>query len=109
MIPALSFLAPLTSDAAGVVGDITGNFVASLPSTQAPTTTDFGSVLAQVAGDAMDKLNTGEATAISGIEGKASVQQVVSSVMDAQSSLQTALAIRDKIVSAYQEVSRMAI
>jgi flagellar hook-basal body complex protein FliE len=107
MIPALSFLAPLTTDA---VGDVTGNFVASLPNTPAPTeSTDFGSVLAQVAGDAMDKLNTGEATAISGIEGKASVQQVVSSVMDAQTSLQTALAIRDKIVSAYQEVSRMAI
>ena len=104
MIPALSFLAPLTD----AVGDVTGNFVASLPSAQAPTT-DFGSVLAQVAGDAMDKLNTGEATAISGIEGKSSVQQVVASVMDAQTSLQTALAIRDKIVSAYQEVSRMAI
>ncbi|HEY1735384.1 MAG TPA: flagellar hook-basal body complex protein FliE [Methylovirgula sp.] len=87
-----------------------GNFVASLPNAAQPATaTDFGSVLSQVASDTMSKLNTGEATAISGIEGKASVQQVVSSVMDAQTSLQTALAIRDKIVSAYQEVSRMAI
>lgn len=106
MIPGLSFLAPLTDG----VGDITGNFVATLPTPgPAPTADDFGAMLQQIAGDAMNKLNTSEATAISGIEGKASVQQVVNSVLDAQGSLQTALAIRDKLVSAYQEVSRMAI
>lgn len=104
MIPGLSFLAPLTDG----VGDITGNFVATLPG-PAPTADDFGAVLQQIAGDAMNKLNTSEATAISGIEGKASVQQVVSTALDAQTSLQTVLAIRDKLVSAYQEISRMAI
>jgi flagellar hook-basal body complex protein FliE len=107
MIPGLSFLAPLTGDA---VGDITGNFVATLPTpAPSPTAPDFGAMLQQIAGDAMDKLNNSEAMAISGIEGKASVQQVVASTLDAQTSLQTALAIRDKIVSAYQEISRMAI
>jgi flagellar hook-basal body complex protein FliE len=35
--------------------------------------------------------------------------KVVESVMEAQRSLQSVLAIRDKIVSAYQEVARMAI
>jgi flagellar hook-basal body complex protein FliE len=106
MIPALSFLGPLTAG----VGEITGNFVGTLPSAaQAPTANDFGAMLEQLAGDAMNKLNTSETTAISGIEGKASVQQVVSSTLDAQTSLQTVLAIRDKLVSAYQEVSRMAI
>ena len=43
------------------------------------------------------------------MEGKTPVQQVVRSVLDAQQALQTAVAVRDKLVSAYQEVSRMAI
>jgi len=37
------------------------------------------------------------------------VQHVVEAVMNAQSTLQTAIAVRDKVVSAYQDVSRMAI
>ena len=35
--------------------------------------------------------------------------KVVESVMEAQRSLQSVLAIRDKVVSAYQEIARMAI
>jgi flagellar hook-basal body complex protein FliE len=34
---------------------------------------------------------------------------VVEHVMSAEQSLQTAIAIRDKVVSAYQEISRMPI
>jgi len=107
MIPALSFLAPLASQ---VVGDVAGNAVGFLPtntSTAAPT--DFGAMLDQVAADAAGNLKTGEAAAIAGMEGKMPVQQVVQTVLNAQQSLQEALAIRDKLVAAYQEVSRMAI
>jgi flagellar hook-basal body complex protein FliE len=75
----------------------------------ASTPTDFGQMLTQVATDAVSSLQKGEATAISGVQGKASVQQVVEAVMNAQENLQTAIAIRDKLVAAYQEVSRMAI
>ncbi len=106
MIPALSILAPVASQ---VVGDIAGNAVGFLSGGANSSATDFSSVLAQVTNDTVSKLKTGEAAAISGIEGKMPVQQVVGSVLDAQGALQTALAIRDKLVSAYQEVSRMAI
>ncbi|WP_029005584.1 flagellar hook-basal body complex protein FliE [Azorhizobium doebereinerae] len=70
---------------------------------------DFSDVLANVSTEAMNTLRHGEAAAISGIQGKASVQQVVEAVMSAEQTLQTALAVRDKVVAAYQEVSRMAI
>ncbi|WP_341992268.1 flagellar hook-basal body complex protein FliE [Azorhizobium sp. AG788] len=70
---------------------------------------DFGDVLAKVTTDAMSTVRTGEAAAISGIQGKASVQQVVEAVMSAEQTLQTAMAVRDKVVAAYQEISRMAI
>jgi flagellar hook-basal body complex protein FliE len=70
---------------------------------------DFGQMLTQVTSDAVNNLKTGEATAISGLQGKATIQQVVEAVSGAQTSLQTVLAIRDKAVSAYQDITRMSI
>jgi flagellar hook-basal body complex protein FliE len=69
----------------------------------------FGQALSQVVGSAIDTLQTGEAVAIQGVEGAVSPMKVVESVMSAQRSLQTVLSIRDKAVSAYQEIARMAI
>jgi flagellar hook-basal body complex protein FliE len=69
----------------------------------------FEQALAQVMGTAVDTLQAGEAVAIQGVQGAVSPMKVVDSVMAAQRSLQTVLAIRDKAVSAYQEVARMAI
>ena len=74
--------------------------------TQGPS---FGQALAQVVGSAIDTLQTGEGVAIQGVEGAVAPMKVVESVMAAQRSLQTVLAIRDKAVSAYQEITRMAI
>jgi len=70
---------------------------------------NFADVLAEVSTNAVARLEHGEATALRGIEGSASVQQVVEAIMSAEQTLQTAIAIRDKVVSAYQEISRMQI
>jgi len=72
----------------------------------APT---FEQALGQALGSAVDSLNAGEAVAIQGVEGAAAPMKVVEAVMDAQRSLQSVLAIRDKFVSAWQDVARMAI
>jgi flagellar hook-basal body complex protein FliE len=69
----------------------------------------FEEALGQAIGSALDTLKTGEAVAIQGVQGAAPPMKIVESVMEAQRSLQSVLAIRDKIVSAYQEVARMAI
>jgi flagellar hook-basal body complex protein FliE len=84
--------------------------VRSPTSTAAPTEgPSFDQALAQVVGSAVNTLQTGEAVAIQGVEGAVGPMKVVESVMAAQRSLQTVLAIRDKTVSAYQEIARMAI
>ncbi|MGJ3263787.1 MAG: flagellar hook-basal body complex protein FliE [Salinarimonas sp.] len=70
---------------------------------------DFGAVLADVAAQGVDVLREAEAASIAGMNGKASVQQVVEAVMNAERTLQTAIAVRDKVVQAYQEISRMQI
>ena len=69
----------------------------------------FEAALGRALGAAVDTLKVGEAAAIQGVEGAAPPMRVVESVMDAQRSLQSVLAIRDKLVSAWQEISRMSI
>ena len=49
-------------------------------------------------------MQTGESMSIAGIQGKATTQSVVEAVMSAQEKLQTALAVRDKAVAAFQDV-----
>lgn len=70
---------------------------------------DFGEVLGRLMNDAVGVVQEGEASAIQGLKGAASPLAVVNSVMTAQQTLHSALAIRDKVVAAYQEISRMAI
>jgi flagellar hook-basal body complex protein FliE len=69
----------------------------------------FSSVLASFSKDAVNKMNSAETTSADGIQGKATTQSVVESVMQAQEALQTALAVRDKAVSAFQDITRMSI
>ena len=90
---------------ASVSAGVRSSTAAAVP-TQGPS---FDQALAQVVGSAVDTLQAGEAVAIQGIQGAVSPMKVVDGVMAAQRSLQTVLAIRDKAVSAYQEVARMAI
>ena len=101
---------PLVSSALSSLAPSLGT-AASTAATSAAATAggDFSSVLAQVSGDAVKQMKAAEAASISGIEGKTNAQDVVQSVMSAQESLQTALAVRDKAVSAFQEITRMSI
>ncbi|MBG0808584.1 flagellar hook-basal body complex protein FliE [Methylosinus sp. H3A] len=69
----------------------------------------FSQVLDQLTTGVIDKVKSSEAASIAGVQGKASVQQVVDEIMSAERALQTALAVRDKAVGAYQEISRMTI
>jgi len=106
-------ISALTSSTDGVLkATSTTRYAGGIPdlgSTGAVSAPSFSEAMAQVSQDAIDKVKQGEATAIAGVDGQASVQQVVEAVMAAESTLQTAIAIRDKVVSAYQEISRMSI
>ncbi|MGB9143856.1 MAG: flagellar hook-basal body complex protein FliE [Aestuariivirga sp.] len=69
----------------------------------------FEGMLKGLGANVFESLRAGESTAIAAIEGKVSAQQAVMATMEAEKSLQAALAIRDKIVSAFLEISRMQI
>ena len=79
------------------------------PAANAEAGADFGAMLMQMTSKAANVVRNAEATSVAGIQGRASVQQVVEAVMAAEQTLQGAVAIRDKVVAAYLEVSRMQI
>lgn len=70
---------------------------------------DFAETLARAAQNVADTLKASEQTAAAGVLGKTSVQEVAEAVMAAEQALQASIAVRDKAVAAYLELSRMQI
>jgi flagellar hook-basal body complex protein FliE len=101
--------APVRSTAIGTGPDTGLALRGASPAASAETPVDFGSFLAQMAADTANTLRAGEAAAIAGINGQVSTQKVVEAVMATEQTLQSAIAIRDKVVSAFLELSRMQI
>jgi flagellar hook-basal body complex protein FliE len=54
-------------------------------------------------------LKSSEAKAVEALSGRASLQDVVEAVTEAELSLQKMTAVRDRVISAYQEIMRMPI
>jgi flagellar hook-basal body complex protein FliE len=94
---------------AGPVGPSAAAGAGLAGQTPAAPPMDFAAVLGQMAMDAIGTVKASEVTAVAGVKGSATVQQVVEAVMAAEQTLQAGVAIRDKVVSAYLEISRMSI
>ncbi len=77
--------------------------------TNAASSAGFEKTFANVASAARNSMRAGEAAAISGLKGDTSVQDVVQALMSAEEQLRAAIAVRDRVVAAYQEISRMQI
>lgn len=99
---AIAMLSPDVTKLGGAAG------VASPAKAGAPQES-FAQTLADMAKDAITTIKAGESTAMAGMQGKASLQQVVEAVMQAEQTLHTVVAVRDKVVGAYLEISRMQI
>ncbi|WP_420566449.1 flagellar hook-basal body complex protein FliE [Thalassobaculum sp.] len=70
---------------------------------------DFASFVQDAAETSIDTMYKGETLSKAGIAGTADLTEVVAAVNDAELTLQTVTALRDKLVSAYQEIIRMPI
>lgn len=73
------------------------------------TGVSFGDVIGGMMTDAVKNLRTAETNSVGGMLGKVNTREVVDSMMSAERSLQTAITLRDKIVSAYLEITKMQI
>ena len=78
-----------------------------------PGTGDAGSSFAGMVKAGLEStradLRAGEAQAVQALSGRASLQDVVEAVTEAELSLQKMTAVRDRVISAYQEIMRMPI
>ena len=85
------------------------NPVAAAAAQGTGTQMSFAQVMGDMASEMTNSLKLGETKAFEAIQGKATTRDVVDAVMSAEQTLQTAIAIRDKVVTAYLEVARMQI
>jgi flagellar hook-basal body complex protein FliE len=84
-------------------------FTASQGTAQASSGPGFGDVLKSALQDAVGTEKQGEATTLNAVSGKADINSVVSAVNNAELTLQTVLAVRDKVVAAYTEILHMSV
>lgn len=69
----------------------------------------FSQMVTHLATTTITRLEKAEALSLQGLKGEVDTREVVDAVLSAEQSLQAAISIRDKIVTAYLEISRMAI
>lgn len=71
--------------------------------------TDFASMLTRAAESAVQTVRHAEQVTSSGIAGTADTQAVVQALSNAEVTMQTVVAVRDKILSAYNDIMHMNI
>ncbi len=69
----------------------------------------FADLVKDSIGDAISTSKASETASLNAISGKADVVDLVTAVNDAEMTLQTVIAVRDRVVQAYQEIMRMPI
>jgi flagellar hook-basal body complex protein FliE len=69
----------------------------------------FGALLEKVLEDAVATGHKSEQVATQAVVGQANLQDVVEAVNAAEITLQTVVAVRDRMISAYQDIMRMPI
>ena len=99
-IPTIRITPSDAADAYGRVdrGDTSGVVVGS-----------FGSVLQNALNGAIETGHTAESQATQAIAGEGNLTDVVTALSRAELALQTATAIRDRVVQAYQDIMKMPI
>jgi flagellar hook-basal body complex protein FliE len=69
----------------------------------------FSDTLASAVKNATATLHAGEAASAQGAAGKGDIVQVVNAVTAAELTLETVVAIRDRVINAYQDIMKMPI
>ena len=69
----------------------------------------FGKMVQQAASSVMETLGKSESASLQAVTGKADLTAVTEAVTNAQVALQTVVAVRDRVISAYQDILKMPI
>lgn len=88
-------------DAYNKVGNLTGEYKPEGP--------DFTQMVEEALTATKDNLETAEEAVVGSVTGDVSMEELAIAVANAETSLKTVVAIRDRIVTAYQDIIRMPI
>jgi flagellar hook-basal body complex protein FliE len=81
----------------------------SEPAPPASGAASFGAVLQNAAAGLIDSGNVADTKSADALTGKGNLTDVVMAVSKAEMALQATVAVRDKVISAYQDIMKMAI
>ena len=70
---------------------------------------DFGAMVKDGVNGVLDRGQVAEQTTTSMVQGKADVVDVVTAVAETEVALETMVSVRDRVISAYEEIMRMPI
>ena len=71
--------------------------------------TDFGAILKDPIADTVDSVKSAETVSIKAVANEANITDVVTAVANAEMALESVVAVRDRVVQAYQDILRMPI
>jgi flagellar hook-basal body complex protein FliE len=75
----------------------------------AATGADFSSLIQSAVSGVAQSGKAAEAQAIAAAAGKADIVDVVTAVAESEAALETLVAVRDRVIAAYEEIMRMPI
>ncbi|GGB37482.1 flagellar hook-basal body complex protein FliE 1 [Roseibium aquae] len=73
------------------------------------TEVDFGQMVADAVGSVVESGRVADQKAIGMVEGKTDVVDVVTAIAETEVALETMVSVRDRVISAYEEIMRMPI
>lgn len=82
---------------------------ASAPGVETEKTPSFGDIMKNAAVESIQTMRAGETASARAVTGEASLPEVVQAVTAAEVTLQTVVSVRDRLITAYQEILRMPI
>ncbi|MEJ0063785.1 MAG: flagellar hook-basal body complex protein FliE [Alphaproteobacteria bacterium] len=83
--------------------------VASIGAVGAKSGNSFGDMLQQVIGDSVEQLKSAEQVSRLGALGKANPVEIATAISGAETTVQMMVTLRDRMISAYQEITRMNV
>lgn len=99
----------ITNPAAGAAAYANTAKTMQMPGIEAAKGESFSDAMKQAGAEAIETMRGGEKASASAVMGTANLTDVVEAVTAAELTLQTVVAVRDRMLSAYQEIMRMPI
>ena len=102
----------LAANAYKSLASLTGTGQGPIPGAGVAKTAEgggFGAMLEQVVGSVVEAGQKGDAQAMQAAQGRGDLVDVVTAVAESEVALETLVSVRDRVISAYEEIMRMPI